>query len=93
MESNVKVHVMHTGEVKVDQSLPYKELEIVPPVNKRGEAFQLWIPLSTYLIEHPSGRIVVDAGWHEDVRTRPLEHLGSAANFVEYTLSEGCSVK
>ncbi len=92
MESLVKVHVMRTGYVKVDRALPYKELESVPPVNVRGENYQLWLPMSSYLIEHPQGRIVVDAGWHEDVRKNPLEHLGAAAHFVEYRLPPGASV-
>lgn len=87
------VHVMHTGAVKVDRALPYKELDVVPPVNVRGEEFQVWLPMSSYLIEHPKGRIVVDAGWHEEVRTNPIEHLGAAAHFAEQRLLPGESVK
>ncbi len=93
MTVHVKVHVMHTGKVKVDTALPYRELDKVPPVNQRGEAHQIWLPMSSYLIEHPAGRIVVDAGWHEDVRTRPEEHLGPAASFVEYELPAGWSIR
>lgn len=93
MESRLKVHVMHTGAVKVDRALPYQELDKVPPVNERGEAFQMWLPLSSYLIEHPKGRIVVDAGWHEEVRTKPAEHLGAAAQFAEFRLAEGESIR
>lgn len=93
MDSLVKVHVMHTGAVKVDRALPYRELDVVPPVNTRGEECQVWLPMSSYLIEHPKGRIVIDAGWHEDVRTKPLEHLGAAAHFVEYRLDAGASIK
>lgn len=93
MKSKVQVHVMHTGRVKVDRALPFKELEAVPAVNVRGEPYQMWLPMSSYLIEHPDGRIVVDAGWHEDIRTKPHEHLGSAASFVEYELPEGWSIK
>ncbi|WP_232243179.1 N-acyl homoserine lactonase family protein [Paenibacillus sp. GSMTC-2017] len=93
MKSLVKVHVMHTGEVKVDRALPFEELGEVPPVNVRGEEFQIWLPMSSYLIEHPKGRIVVDSGWHEEVRTNPLEHLGAVAHFVEYRLSPGASIR
>lgn len=93
MSKHVRVHVMHTGKVKVDVALPYKELEKVPPVNLRGEAYQIWLPMSSYLIEHPEGRIVVDAGWHEDVRTSPEAHLGAAAGFVEYELPAGWSIR
>lgn len=93
MEYRLKVHVMHTGAVKVDRALPYMELDKVPPVNERGEAYQTWLPMSSYLIEHPKGRVVVDAGWHEEVRTNPVEHLGDAAHFAEYSLPPGQSVK
>lgn len=94
MDAFVKVHVMHTGDVKYDRSLAFKELEVVPPVNQRGEAFQELVPVSAYLIEHPKGRIVVDAGWHEDIRTKPKEHLGEDLyQFIEYSLPEGCSLR
>ncbi|UUZ95559.1 N-acyl homoserine lactonase family protein [Paenibacillus sp. P25] len=94
MESFVKVHVMHTGYLKYDRALSFKELDVIPPVNQRGEAYQEQVPLSSYLIEHPNGRIVVDAGWHEDIRTKPREHLGEDLyQFIEYRLPEGSSVR
>lgn len=94
MDSLVKLHIMHCGEVKVDRALPYKELSSVPPTNKRGEKYQLWLPLSCYLIEHPMGLVVVDTGWHEDIRTQPKEHLGpDLYNSIDYKLPVGCSIK
>lgn len=93
MESQIKVHVMHTGRVKVDRALPYKELDVVPPVHAREESYRMWLPISSYLIEHPDGNIVVDAGWHEDVRANAQAHLGAAASFVEYELPAGWSIR
>ncbi|HZG17838.1 MAG TPA: N-acyl homoserine lactonase family protein [Candidatus Bathyarchaeia archaeon] len=94
MENFVKVHVMHTGSVKYDRALAFKELDAIPPVNQRGAAFQELVPVSCYLIEHPTGRVVVDAGWHEDIRTQPKEHFGEDLyQFIEYSLPEGSSVK
>ncbi|MGN7167870.1 N-acyl homoserine lactonase family protein [Paenibacillus cellulositrophicus] len=95
MNDFVKVEVLHTGRLKYDRSLAFKELDSIPPVNQRGESFQSEVPLSSYLIEHPSERrVVVDAGWHEDIRTRPEQHLGSDLwQFIEYDLPAGSSVR
>lgn len=32
--------------------------------------------MSVYLIEHPKGDVLVDTGWHEDIRTQQRRHLG-----------------
>jgi len=94
MDSFVKVHAMHTGDLKYDRSLAFKELDVIPPVNQRGEAHQELVPVSAYLIEHPKFRIVVDAGWHEDIRTKPKEHFGEDLyQFIEYSLPEGSSLR
>ncbi|WP_054957335.1 N-acyl homoserine lactonase family protein [Paenibacillus dakarensis] len=94
MEQVVKVHVMHTGDLKYDQSLAFKELNVIPPVNQRGEAYQQLVPVSSYLIEHPQGRVIVDAGWHEDIRTNPKEHFGEELyQFIEYRSPVGSSVR
>lgn len=94
MKNFVRVHVMHTGDVKYDRALAFKELDLIPPVNQRGEEYQELVPVSCYLIEHPKGRIVVDAGWHEDIRTCPKEHFGEELyKFIEYRLPEGSSVR
>lgn len=94
MNDYAKVHVMHTGELTYDRALAFKELEVIPPVNRRGKAYQLKVPVSSYYIEHPRGRVVVDTGWHEDIRTNPKEHLGeNIYQFIEYKLPAGSSVR
>ncbi|WP_248925142.1 N-acyl homoserine lactonase family protein [Paenibacillus hamazuiensis] len=94
MNSFVKVHVMHTGDLKYDRALAFKELDEIPAVNRRGEPYQQLVPVSSYLIEHPKGRIVIDAGWHEDIRTQPKEHFGEDLyQFIEYRLPAGSSVR
>jgi hypothetical protein len=42
----------------------------------REESKKLWMPVSTYLIEHPKGLILIDTGWHHDVRENQRKHLG-----------------
>lgn len=73
------VHVLHTGEVNIDRSLAFRERTRHPmpytgwlrPASKR-----MWVPVSAYLIEHPDGTVLVDTGWHSDIRTEQRKHLG-----------------
>lgn len=76
-----KLHILHCGSVKVDQRLAFKTAELtdVPPVGSRAEKDQLLLPVSCYLIEHPKGDILVDAGWSEAVRSEPETAIGPYA--------------
>lgn len=42
----------------------------------RSKKHQIIVPISAYLIEHPKGLILIDTGWHTDVRTNPKKYLG-----------------
>jgi N-acyl homoserine lactone hydrolase len=78
-EMGMKVHVWHTGSVYIDQALAYKEKSLHPmPYTGwfRGASKKKWVPVSSYLIEHPNGLILVDTGWHEEIRTNQKRHLG-----------------
>lgn len=63
---DIKIHVLHTGAVCVSPDLPFggdhcsaiKASGIFQPRDKR-----LWLPVSTYLVEHPRGLFLVDTGW------------------------------
>ena len=62
----MKIHVMHTGHVRVSPFLPFggedcsifKASGIFTPDDER-----LWLPVSAYLIEHPKGLVLLDTGW------------------------------
>ena len=41
----------------------------------RSKKLRIWLPVTAYLIEHPNGKILIDTGWHSDVRTNPIKHL------------------
>jgi len=63
--SNIKIHILHTGDVRVSPYLPFggncnvlKAMGLTTPRNQ-----WLWLPVFCYLIEHPEGRILVDTGW------------------------------
>jgi N-acyl homoserine lactone hydrolase len=73
------IHVWHTGSVRIDRSLAFREKTLHPAPYTgflRPSSCKTWVPVSSYLIEHPKGRILVDTGWHEDMRTNPKRHLG-----------------
>lgn len=85
--SHIKIHVLHVGEVRIapelafggDRCDPLKASGIFSPRSKR-----IWLPVSAYLIEHPKGLIVVDAGWNRDMspngsfdRKAQIRSLGS----------------
>lgn len=91
----VNVHVMHCGDVKVDRRLAYRDsaLADVPEIGARDEEYQPWFPVSCYLIEHPEGNVVIDAGWSEAVRGEPEKHLGYAYRFCRPRLSPGQSIR
>lgn len=75
---NTKIHVMRNGEVFIDRALAYKEKTFHPMPHTgwlRGKNKKMWVPVSTYLIEHPKGLVLIDTGWHKDMRTSQRKHL------------------
>ena len=77
--SGIKIHLLHCGRVRVDRSLPFEEKTLHPAPYTgffRSPSHQIWLPVSVYLIEHPRGLILLDTGWHTDVRIDQKKHLG-----------------
>ncbi|UUZ82480.1 N-acyl homoserine lactonase family protein [Paenibacillus sp. P26] len=94
MNPHVKVHILHCGKVIVDRRLAYKDPEWthVPQLEERTEENHLTLPVSCYLIEHPEGDLVIDAGWSDEVRMEPERHLGFASRFCRAEPPPGQSV-
>ena len=68
--ADIKIHVFHTGEVCVAPDLPFggDNCNAVKASGVFGnKENRLWLPVSAYLIEHPKGKFLVDAGWARDV--------------------------
>lgn len=89
---NIKIRVLHTGSVCVAPALPFGGNSVNPlkmsPVMVRT-ADRLWLPVSSYLIEHPKGTILVDCGWHRDMspdgefdKCAQIRSLGSRALYM-----------
>lgn len=78
---DIKIHILHTGRVRVDESLPFSQKSWNPLSFTgilRSNKHQTWLPVSAYLIEHPKGLILIDTGWHTDVRggDQGRKHMG-----------------
>lgn len=67
----IKIHVLHCGRVRVDEALPFHKKpsnRLAPLGFLRSSKHQIWLPVSAYLIEHPKGLVLIDTGWHTNVR-------------------------
>ena len=92
----MKIHVLHTGEVRVSPYLPFggdncNLLKASGMTTPKEE--WIWLPVSVYLIEHPKGLILVDTGWHRDMspegvydKKAQVKSLGSR---VLYNVNQG----
>lgn len=79
MTDQIKIYVLRTGLVKVDKALPFHGLYRNPLAFTgllRSEKNQVTLPVSSYLIEHPKGLVLIDTGWNKQVRTSNWAELG-----------------
>ena len=92
----MKIHVLHTGEVRVSPYLPFGgdncNLLKASGMTTPKEDW-IWLPVSVYLFEHPKGLILVDTGWHRDMspegvydKAAQIKSLGSR---VLYNVNQG----
>lgn len=70
MDEKIKVHVWHTGEVRVSPYLPFggdhcSMLKASGMTTPKRE--WLWLPVFTYYIEHPRGKVLFDTGWNREM--------------------------
>ncbi|MGI6032976.1 MAG: N-acyl homoserine lactonase family protein [Coriobacteriales bacterium] len=68
--SDISIHVFHTGRVCIAPDLAFggdhsNTIKASGVFGKKED--RLWLPVSAYLIEHPKGRFLVDAGWARDM--------------------------
>jgi N-acyl homoserine lactone hydrolase len=91
------IHVWHTGSVYIDQSLAFREKTFHPAPYTgflRPSSKKSWVPVSTYFIEHPKGKILVDTGWSEEMRVNQRKHLGWFSNAMyQGSLPAGESIR
>ncbi|CAK1222972.1 Glyoxylase or a related metal-dependent hydrolase [Fructobacillus fructosus] len=79
MNNEIKIHILHTGLVKVDKALPFHGKFRNPLAFTglfRSEVNQVTLPVSSYIIEHPKGLLLIDTGWNKTVRESNFKELG-----------------
>lgn len=92
---SIKIHILHTGLVKVDKALPFHGQFRNPLAFTglfRSEKNQVVLPVSSYLIEHPKGLILIDTGWNKLVRQSNWKELGPQVQINTGYLPQGWSI-
>ena len=96
----IKIHVLRTGEVHVSPYLPFggddcsiiKASGITTPKKD-----WIWLPVFSYLIEHPKGLILFDTGWHRDMSPEGVydkrAQIKSLGSWFLYQINQGRIVK
>ena len=89
----MRIHIWHTGLVYVDSAIPFRNSSKIPGGFGRGRKHKMLLPVSSYLIEHPLGKILVDTGWSERVRTNPVKETGITYTVSKPNLPYGWSIR
>ena len=96
MMDKIKVHVLRTGEVRVSPYLPFggdncsiiKASGITTPKDK-----WIWLPVFSFLIEHPRGLFLFDTGWHRDMSPNGVfdkqAQVKSLGSWFLYQINQG----
>lgn len=74
----IRIRVLTCGEVGVDPAVPDRGVSKNPLAYTglfRSAKRRIWLPVKAFLIEHPRGAILVDAGWDSAVRSHPVRTL------------------
>lgn len=92
----IKIHVLRTGEVRVSPYLPFggddcsiiKASGVTTPKSK-----WIWLPVFSFLIEHPKGKILFDTGWHREMSPEGVydmrAQIKSLGSFLLYQINQG----
>lgn len=80
MNEKIRINILHCGDTIVDECCifaperkPLNPLAILRIF--RSKKHELTIPVTTYLIEHSRGKILIDTGFNKTVRTAPVREL------------------
>lgn len=92
----MRIHVLRCGSTVVDEALPVGKRSRNPLAYTglfRTAKHKISVPVTSYLIEHPRGLLLVDTGWDIKIRTDARGYEGFANYFASPgTLPEGEAV-
>lgn len=79
----LRVHPLHTGDVRIDRALAVQTRVPFHPAPATGwlrsARHKYWAPVPAHLIVTDDALVLVDTGWHESIQERPLETLNRLA--------------
>lgn len=82
----MKIDILHCGRAETSISIPFFGIETNPDE-------KVWSPVSAYLIEHPKGLVLIDTGFHTDIRTNQDAYFGPIKKVIfEAELPEGAAI-
>lgn len=90
MNNKITIHIFHTGKVRVDRAIPLRERNPLAVTGLfRSEAKKMILPVSSYLIVHPKGKILIDTGWDTVfAKVRPKQLFGAVDKISAPIISE-----
>lgn len=92
----IKVHILQCGSVITDESIPDASKANVPWAYTgfmRSNKHHICVPVFAYLIEHPQGKVLIDTGWHHDVRIDQKKHMSWKLNIASKAiLPDGAAI-
>lgn len=71
----MKIEILHCGWAQTSISIPFFGIQASPDE-------MIWSPVSAYFIEHPKGLVLIDTGFHTDIRTNQDDYLGPIKNVI-----------
>ena len=96
MMNTIKIHVLRTGEVRVSPYLPFGG-DDCSLLNASGmttpKSKWIWLPVFSFLIEHPKGLILFDTGWHREMSPEGVydkkAQIRSLGSWFLYQINQG----
>lgn len=94
--NKIKIHILRTGEVRVSPYLPFggdncsmlKASGLTTPKSK-----WMWLPVFSYLIDHPKCKILFDTGWHREMSPNGVfdkkAQISSLGSWFLYQINQG----
>ena len=74
--AQIRIHVLHCGKIGVAPNLPASAQWRWPAkadARRLKSGARIWLPVSAYLVEHPKGLFLVDAGLPRTVSPTGIE--------------------
>lgn len=71
----IKIHILHCGEVGVDPAVPDRNISKNPLAFTglfRSPKRRIWLPVRAYFIQTAKGNVLVDTSWNSGVRLHPV---------------------